>query len=171
MGCPTPLHALNDYAWTMWLHGFTWLSYLFLLFPDAASLSWDILVLFGLTSVLVFWVLEGAWWTFFRWLKSLTALGLYHWITLLAAHREQYLFRRDVRFTFKAPLSVILTGHNTVLFCTTWHKRSSAPHHHQFLVHVRLRLRYQREHEPTYQRTSPNLPTQKEHRFQRERKY
>ena len=160
-GCSTPLHSLFDLVWTTWissLHSF------FLLFPDAADLSWTVLVLYCLTSVLVSWVLEGAWWTFFLWFKSFIALVLYYWTELLAAHREQYLFRRDVRFTFRASLSVKLTGFNTILPRSRWNSRSSIYCYNQFSIRVRLRLRYQRAHEPKYRRVPPVLPTQKERR-------
>ena len=159
-GAPTPLDPLLEIGtyltisrsllWTVWTSGSPLLFLFFSVFPAATTLPYTLLGLYGLTSVLVFWVLEGAWWTYFPWFKSLLAYRLHQWTSLLAAHQEHHLYRRDVRFHFHASLSVTLTGYNTTLFRTTWRPRTSTPHHRQFSLQVRLRLRLRREREPVY---------------------
>ena len=61
-GYRSPVRDLTEAVWAWWVYGFTSLSYLFqLLFPDLACLSLGLQALYGLTSVLALWVLEGAW--------------------------------------------------------------------------------------------------------------
>ena len=160
---PAPLHpffevatyvtASRDLLRLGWITASSAYSYLFLLFsvfPDSTVLPWFELVLYSISSVLVVRVLEGAWWIYFPWYKSALACLLHYWTLLFVDHKEHHLYRRDVRFHFRASLSVTLTGFNTTLFRTTWHSRTSTPHHNQFRIRVRLRLRYQLEHEPVY---------------------
>ena len=145
-GTPTPLHWLFDVNYLHLLRVGTttsWevlsppLFYFFSVFPDACFTSWDLLFEFSLAVLPIVWLMEGAWWTFFRWLQSSVCLGLLH----LASIKEHQLFQCDVRFRFRASLNVTLTGFNTTLFRTAWSKRTSVPHHHQFHLSVRLRAR------------------------------
>ena len=150
-GSPTPLHALYQLDYLQ-LAGEAWSSLTPLLFglfeelPDATQYPWSDNILFVLFTYLVKWLVEGAWWTFFRWLcTSFAALTL-----LLTSHKRHQRFRRDVRFCMHLSLEVSLTGFNTTLFRTTWHRHHSLPHHHQFALHVRLRAHIKWKREPRY---------------------
>ena len=85
---PAPLHPFFEAAtyitasrallWLGWTAAYPYLSLLFSVFPISTVLPWSELVLYSLSSVLVVWVLEGAWWIYFPWYKSVLAYLLHH---------------------------------------------------------------------------------------------
>ena len=113
------------------------LFHLFSGFPSGLQLDWTTLLLFSVTTSLVFRLIEGGWWTFFVWLKGLLGLFIHH----VASSERHQPFPRDVRFLLNISLNVTLTGFNATLFRTSWTTlpRTSNSGHHQFLLTMRAR--------------------------------
>ena len=127
---------------------FGWLSTtLFSHFPAWFDATRCERLLFPLTPL---WLplMEGAWWTFFRWFQAqLTSLSLPQ--VHLPVPRS---YLSDVRFWFPTSLDVTLTGWSTLPWSRLRKRPRSNINHHQFGIHVRLRCR----RVPLY--TAPAVP-------------
>ena len=114
-GAPTPFHIffeldcldlLRSGAHVLWNELSPMMFYLFSGFPSGLQLDWTTLLLFLVTTSLVFRLIEGGWWTFFVWSKGLLGLFIHH---VVSTERHQP-FPRDIRFLLNISLNVTLTG-------------------------------------------------------------
>jgi hypothetical protein len=101
------------------------------------------------TSYLVFRLMEGAWWTFFRWFRKLWITILFQTRSLLSTVRFHCLkhlhqsYRRDIRFWIPMfSLDVQLVGPNLSPPRTQSRARSRLYDHH-YGIWLRLRWRFQ----------------------------
>ena len=101
------------------------------------------------TSYLVFRLMEGAWWTFFRWFRNLWITILFRTRSFLSAVRFHCLkhlhqsYRRDIRFWIPMfSLDVQLVGPNLPpprIKTRPWRRLDN----HHYGIWLRLRWRYQ----------------------------
>ena len=97
--------------------------------------------LFATTPHLAFLLMQGAWWTFFRWFQASFFYLYLKFCTFSAPSPQAY--QLDVRMWIPVSLFIGITLNG---WTTTWprarHKRpSSGINHHQFGIRVRLRYR------------------------------
>ena len=111
--------------------GFDLLCFPFAPFPSASQLDWTTLWHVMPLLVLSVWLMEGAWWTHFRWFKN---LGCYFTVqfarsvrSALILHQPPPRYRRDVRFHFRwstlLHASLLASGYQTTLI----HSSSGPP--------------------------------------------
>ena len=79
------------------------------LLPPACHLSWFSLAHFVVAILLTVRLTEGAWWTYFKWLKALLPLFIF----FLAVHPVPQLDVRDARYHMATSFDLVLTGYNT----------------------------------------------------------
>jgi len=139
-----------------------------LLFHWTQSFStWTHRVHLGLSLPVLFRLIEGGWYTFFRWFKTFYA-GILLVIILssfrIQAHVRQYQPRHDVRYwiPYRFVLSLEIGG------LALFNSRHLSPiRHHQY--GIRMRLRYRLRHEVKFKRNESNTESNTEHKSLRER--
>ena len=101
---PVGYTVLPPAATRTWFLLVEFLSFL----PAWSSTAWFPCFQYSICVIPSLRLMEGAWWTFFRWFRKLYIAFFYF---LLFSHvQEHQSVRRDVRFRFRGSLDVRLTG-------------------------------------------------------------
>ena len=103
--------------------------------------SWTTLLSYISTGYLVFRLMEGGWWTFFKWFQY-SLLRAYYDLMTSKPHQS---YRQDIRFWLPT-ISVTMPTWTTSHPLSIWHRKHRAKSrsfgHHQYGIRIRFRYRY-----------------------------
>ena len=86
-------------------------------------------------------VIQGAWWTFFRWFRLTFLCSINLLAKQLGRHQCHYTYRHDIRFRIPTSIHVTLIGWPVPPRSKPIKRPHSGISHHQFGIQVRLRYR------------------------------
>ena len=119
---------------------------LFLPHPTSIIIPWYEILHHSVFTYECSWLMEGAWWTFFRWLKltfgSISTIAQLLIARTLTTPEAMHQLRTDVRFWMPdgLDLEVKLNGRTVIGFMDSNHPKPKCQHH-QYGIWLRLRFK------------------------------